>query len=54
VTPKISIPVGFVFYQPAPELSAWYKKEKGVAGAIKSRLFKIALNINKLWFYAQR
>ena len=23
VTPKISIPVGFVFYQPAPELSAW-------------------------------
>ena len=28
VTPKISIPVGFAFYQPAPELSAWYKKEK--------------------------
>lgn len=28
--------------------------EKGVAGAIKSRSFKIALNINKLWFYAQR
>ena len=28
VTPKISIPVGFVFSQPAPELSAWYKKEK--------------------------
>src|SRR6267143_6778604 len=28
VTPKISIPVGVVFYQPAPELSAWYKKEK--------------------------
>ena len=28
VTPKISIPVGFVFYQPAPELSAWYKQEK--------------------------
>ena len=28
VTPKISIPVGFVFYQPAPELSAWYKKDK--------------------------
>jgi len=23
VTPKISIPVGFVFSQPAPELSAW-------------------------------
>src|SRR2546422_2896982 len=36
VTPKISIPVGFVFYQPAPELSAWYKtakalKKQGVA-----------------------
>src|ERR687884_1483663 len=28
VTPKISIPVGFTFYQPAPELSAGYKTEK--------------------------
>src|SRR5881398_966589 len=28
VTPKISIPVGFVFYQPAPELSAWSKQAK--------------------------
>src|SRR5438552_9250364 len=28
VTPKISIPVGVVFYQPAPERSAWYKKAK--------------------------
>src|SRR6476661_164655 len=28
VTPKISIPVGFVFYRPAPELSAWYKQGK--------------------------
>jgi DDE superfamily endonuclease len=28
VTPKISLPVGFVFYQPAPELSAWYKQAK--------------------------
>ena len=28
VTPKISIPVGFTFYQPAPELSAWDKQEK--------------------------
>jgi DDE superfamily endonuclease len=28
VTPKISIPVGVVFYQPAPELSAWYQQEK--------------------------
>src|SRR5918994_1433826 len=36
VTPKISLPVGFVFYQPAPELRAWYKqakrlKQQGVA-----------------------
>jgi len=23
VTPKISIPVGFVFSQPAPQLSVW-------------------------------
>jgi len=30
VTPKISIPVGFTFYQPAPEFSAWYKKEKAL------------------------
>jgi len=30
VTPKISMPVGVVFYQPAPELSAWYKMDKGL------------------------
>ena len=35
VTPKISMPVGVVFYQPAPEISAWYKngqslKKQGV------------------------
>jgi DDE superfamily endonuclease len=30
VTPKISIPVGFVFYQPAPELSAWYQTDKAL------------------------
>jgi hypothetical protein len=30
VTPKISIPVGFVFYQPDPELSAWYQREKAL------------------------
>jgi len=30
VTPKISIPVGFVFYQPAPELSVWYQREKAL------------------------
>src|SRR5262249_40798698 len=30
VTPIISIPVGFVFYQPAPELSAWYKQDKAL------------------------
>src|SRR5712692_8674985 len=28
VTPKISMPVGVVFYRPAPELSAWYKTDK--------------------------
>jgi DDE superfamily endonuclease len=28
VTPKISMPVGFVFYQPDPALSAWYQREK--------------------------
>jgi DDE superfamily endonuclease len=28
VTPSISIPVGFAFYKPAPELSAWYKQER--------------------------
>ena len=28
VTPKISMPVGFGFYQPAPELSAWYQQAK--------------------------
>ncbi len=30
VTPKISIPVGVLFYQPAPELSAWYQREKAL------------------------
>src|SRR5262247_2194585 len=30
VTAKISIPVGFVFYQPAPELSAWYRQDKAL------------------------
>jgi DDE superfamily endonuclease len=30
VTPKISIPVGFVFYQPDPKLSAWYRREKAL------------------------
>jgi DDE superfamily endonuclease len=28
VTPKLTIPLGFTFYQPAPELSAWYKQER--------------------------
>lgn len=27
ITPKITIPVGFSFYMPDPELSAWHKKE---------------------------
>jgi hypothetical protein len=30
VTPKISMPVGVVFYQPAPEISAWYKTDKAL------------------------
>jgi hypothetical protein len=30
VTPTISLPVGCVFYQPAPELRAWYKQEKAL------------------------
>ena len=30
VTPKISLPVGVVFSQPAPELSAWYKTDKSL------------------------
>jgi hypothetical protein len=30
VTPKISMPVGVGFYQPAPELSAWYKTDKNL------------------------
>jgi hypothetical protein len=30
VTPKISLPVGVVFSQPAPELSAWYKTDKNL------------------------
>jgi hypothetical protein len=28
VTPTISIPAGFAFYQPAPELSAWDQQER--------------------------
>ena len=30
VTPTITFPVGLSFYQPAPELSAWYKKERAL------------------------
>src|SRR5712671_6194648 len=30
VTPKISLPVGVAFSQPAPELSAWDKKDKAL------------------------
>jgi len=30
VTPTISMPVGFVFYQPAPELRAGYRREKAL------------------------
>jgi hypothetical protein len=28
ITPKLTIPVGFAFYQPDPVLSAWTKEEK--------------------------
>src|SRR5262245_20362113 len=28
VTPTITMPLGFAFYQPTPELSAWYKEDK--------------------------
>jgi len=28
VTPQITIPVGFAFYMPDPDLSAWYKQNK--------------------------
>jgi hypothetical protein len=28
ITPKVTIPVGFAFYQPDPVLSAWTKEEK--------------------------
>ncbi len=28
VTPKITVPVGFSFYMPDPELSAWYREDK--------------------------
>jgi SRSO17 transposase len=30
ITPQITLPVGFAFYQPAPELSQWYKTEKAL------------------------
>ncbi len=30
VTPKISMPVGVVFYQPAPEISAWHRTDKAL------------------------
>ena len=29
-TPDITLPVGFTFYQPAPELSVWYKQDKAL------------------------
>jgi hypothetical protein len=28
VTPTLTIPVGFPFYKPAPELRAWYKQKR--------------------------
>jgi hypothetical protein len=47
VTPKISMPVGVVFYPPAPELSAWYKTAKALkkqGGPTKQRPRKPAPN----------
>ena len=34
VTPKISMPVGFGFSQPAPELSAWYKQARSIYSSL--------------------
>ena len=34
VTPKISMPVGVVFYQPALELSAWYKTDRSISHSL--------------------
>jgi len=28
ITPKVTIPVGFIFYEPDPALSAWYQRNK--------------------------
>ncbi len=28
ITPKVTIPVGFVFYEPDPKMSEWYKRNK--------------------------
>jgi len=30
ITPKVTIPVGFAFYEPDPALSAWYKRNKSL------------------------
>jgi len=30
VTPDLTLPIGFAFYPPAPELSAWYTQEKAL------------------------
>jgi hypothetical protein len=30
VTPDLTLPVGLTFYQPAPELSAWYQQDKAL------------------------
>jgi hypothetical protein len=49
VTPQITLPVGFAFYQPDPELSAWYQTEKNLKKqgmAKKQRPAKPPLNPN--------
>ena len=37
VTPTITIPVGFAFYMPDPELTAWNKKNKQLKKSRSSR-----------------
>jgi len=49
VTPKITLPVGFAFYQPDPKLSQWYPTEKALKKQgipKKQRLPKPPLNPN--------
>ena len=56
VTSSITIPVGFVFYQPDPVLSAWNKKEaalkKKVSPKARDRLSRsVTLIIRQSWIW---